>query len=917
MESALQLARVKFSPPNLTEELVRRTRLLQRLDAGIQCPVTLIAAPAGYGKSTLLASWLKKAPIPAAWLSLDEDDNDLNLFAAYLVAAIRTIFPGALQSSNGSINSAVTFDPSHLATTLSNDIAELPSKFILILDDYHLIKNRAVHSLTGHLIRLLPDQLRLVISTRTDSPLPLARLRARGELCELRARDLRFSLEEARTFLEQTVGVKLPTGAIQQIQDRTEGWVAALRFASLLLREGSKTPEVIERLVSHHERPLIEYLLDEVVVSLRPSAQDLLLKTSLFDQFSVGLCEAVLNRQNSENSLALVDDLVKNETLTVVEGDVEPWYHCHHLFQAYLRTRAQARYDAATIAELHRRASQWYAAHDLITEAIQHAIAAGDLRDAARLVAKNIHTALNREAGRPVIEQWLGLFPPGVEDRQLELVIARLWLLTIQIKLAGLPALIQRAEQLLEQATDLDLARQRTYLAEIAFARQGIALWTNQAALAVEIGSEFYASLPVAYEFARGNMLAEQALALQMTGRTDLALQLLTDALKQDPYNSPGFIRRLNLGFGGVHLNSADLGNMAESAERMLRLDKEDTYLNSVWAHYFLGIANYEWNNLEAAAQHFASAAELRYVGNLKVSHESLARLAQTQQAQGHSEAAAATMKDLSQFTAEMRSGALEYDQAGYRARLALMQGNVKSALQWTQSVTFNPNPHMIFEVEANLTRLCTLLATGKADSIRTMLEETDSLLKLAESLNSTRRVIQLSVLQALARDALGKRELALKSLSHSLRLAEPGGFLRTYIDLGSGMTGLLELLLARNEYYAYIRRILDAASNTEKKTQAPREKPDTPSPLIEPLTLREMQVLEQLALRLSDKEIAQVLVISPLTVKAHKGHIYQKLAVNNRRQAVRVALDYGILTPSSDGFPSAKDAFPQRAPLN
>lgn len=916
MESSLQLARIKFSPPNLTEELVRRPRLLQRLDAGIQCPVTLIAAPAGYGKSTLLASWLNKAPLPAAWLSLDEDDNDLNLFAAYLVAAIRTIFPGALQSSSGSVNSAVTFDPSYLATTLSNDIGELPSKFILVLDDYHLIKNRAVHSLTGNLIRRLPDQLRLIISTRTDSPLPLARLRARGELCELRARDLRFSLEEARTFLKQVVGAQLPNDAVRQIQDRTEGWAAALRFASLLLREGSKVPEVIERLVSHPERPLIEYLLDEVMANLRPSAQDLLLKTSLFDQFSIGLCDAVLNRQKSEDGLALVDDLVKNETLTVVQGDVEPWYHCHQLFQAYLQSRAQARYDAATIAELHRRASQWYAAHDLITEAIQHAIAAGDLRRAARLVAENIHAVLNREAGRPIIEQWLGLFPPGFEERQLELVIARLWLLTIQIKLAGLPASIQRAEQLLEQATDLDPARRRIYLAEIAFARQGIALWTNQVALAVELGSEFYDSLPVAYEFARGNMLAEQALALQMTGRTDLALQLLTDALKQNPYSSPGFVRRLSLGYGGVHLNAADLANMAESAGRMLRLAERETYLNSVWAHYFLGIANYEWNNLQAAAQHFASAAELRYVGNLKVSHESLARLAQTRQAQGHSEAAAATMKDLLQFTTEMSSGALEYDEAGYRARLALMQGRVETALRWTQSVTFNPNPHMIFEVEANLTRLRTLLATGKSDSIRTMLDETDSLLKLAESLHSTHRVIQLSALQALARDALGKREQALKSLRHSLRLAESGGFLRTYIDLGPAMTDLLNLLLARNEYSAYIRRILDATSDTEKK-KAPRYKPDSPSPLIEPLTLREMQVLEQLALRLSDKEIAQALVISPLTVKAHKDHIYQKLSVNNRRQAVRVALDYGILTPAPNGSPSDNDNFGPRVPLN
>ncbi|TAH52678.1 MAG: hypothetical protein EYC68_06025 [Chloroflexota bacterium] len=896
MYSSMQLARAKFYRPRLAHELVARPRLLEQLDSANTKPVTLVSAPAGYGKSTLIADWLEHSPLPSTWLSLDEHDNDLNLFGAYLVAAIQCIFPGALQSAAALLNSSRTPPLVALANALSNDIAELPTSFILVLDDYHMIQEPAIHTLLSDLIKSPLEPLHLVLATRTDAALPLSKLRAAGQLCEVRARDLRFTMAETDVFLRCTVGKEISSENVQLLQERTEGWAVALRFAAQLLRQGSDTQDHLAQQISRNDSQLTDYLLYEVLAQQSPEVKELFLKTSLLPQFTAELCDALMDSEDAARTRELLQELEQKEILVALTDGQETWYRYHHLVQDFLRVKAIARYDAARIAELHRRASRWYKKHGMITEAIQELLAAGDLKYAAQIVHENLHPVLNREEGRSLIALWFGFFPSEFAEQTLELVITKLWLVSIHFRLGAAPPLIARAEELLAAATELDDASRRSILGEIAYFKAALAYWRNNSAQTIEITSHYYDYLPREYEFARGNMLGHYALTLQTIEQTDRALELLTNALKDDHSDSSRFQVRIMVGFAFFYLNVGELRNLVEISESLLLMTKRSSAISQVFAYYFLGLAHYEWNQLELAAQHFNSAAELRYIGNVKASHESLGYLMLTQQAQGLSSAAAETFQELVHFTDELQSGALIYDANAFRARLALMQGNVDAALLWATSVSFDSKPHMVFDVAANLTRLQTLLETRKPENIRLMLEETQALLAFAKSTHSTRRQIQLHALHALALDALGKQSAALDALAKSIGLAERGGFVRTYVDLGTRMTHLLNLLLARNIAPDYVQQILAATpgGGTAKFSQAPWEKTDVR--VIEPLTLREMEVLEHLAQRQSDKEIARALVISPLTVKAHTDHIYHKLGVNSRREAVQVAKEFGIL---------------------
>lgn len=896
MLTTLPITRGKLTHPPLPPEFVHRLDLLQRLDAGSASPVTLIAAPAGYGKSTLAAEWLDSAPRRAAWLALDEDHNTLGLFCSYVLAAIQSIFPGSLPMSSGMVHSNVPLKPRHLATVLGDEIAELPEEFVLVLDDYHLIQAQEVHELLGSVLRNLPKPLRLILITRTNVNLPFGKLRAAGQLFELHARDLVFTLDETRAYFKLAVAPGLDEELVQRLHRRIEGWAVGLRFASLLLREGASAPDQVERLITQNDRHMMDYLLDEILAHQTPRVREFLLKTSLVERFTARFCDALLDSPDGESNYAIVDELVRDDLLRLERDENDKWYKYVDLFREFLTAVAMSRYSRETIVEVHRRASRWFHAQGLVADAIRHAIIAGDLKQAAQMVGENIHTALDRPPARPQLESWLALFSVAVLDKHVELVLARVWLLSISLNLAAILPLLVRAEQLLAAETDIEPAARRRMMGDIAYHRMFLAYFANEGSQALELACDNFEILQFGSGFARGNVLYIEALSYQMVGKTEIGLRRLFDALQSAGSPFPEFITRLMIGLAMIYLHDADLNNLTKICTTLLRLDQGQRFLSTTSAHYGLGLAHYERNQLEVAAQHFAAAAELSYTGNLKLGHESFAWLALTRQQQGTEAAADATLQKLLTFTDETRDGALLFAAEGYRARLALLQGNVDEALRWAQAITFNPRPHMLFDVETNLTRLRILLASHKPIHLRTALEETDALLSAAQSMRNPRRVIQFYALQAMARDALGSRNLALESLEQAITLAEPGGLLRTFIDLGPAMARLLNLLTRQSKSRAYVNRILAAGAQSKTGRATFGSPHDDSAQLIEPLTIRELEVMQGLAQRQTNKEIAQKLVISVHTVNAHIDHIYQKLGVNNRQRAVQAALAYGII---------------------
>lgn len=896
MALAAPLARVKLTRPPIVQELVPRHRLLDWLDDATKKPVTVLAAPAGYGKSTLVAAWQSRGSHRTAWLSLDEGDNNLCLFAGYFVAAIGTIFPGSLSGSGGLINSSVAPEPLQLATMLSNEIAELPHDFVLVLDDYHTLTDPAVHAFMSGLIARVPEPLHLIISTRTNAPLPLAKLRASGRLGELRARDLRFTLDETRQFCERALDQDIPFDLVRRLQERIEGWAVGLRLATLVFRETLPTAELVERLVSGSDGHMMEYMLGEVLLQKSPGVQDFLLKTSYFPRFTLELSQAILDLPAPEKVYAMMDELVRDEILSVEQDGAERWYKYHDLFREFLRARAVGRYDAQTMAGIHRRASAWFLETGQVTEAIQHAIAAGEEKRAAQIVWSNIAAALDQPWARPLIEQWLRQFSEEMLDAYPELVLARLWLASIALKLSAFPPLLERAGQLLAAEETASLAY-RLMLSALEYQRGALAYFENDAPRTLEHMTAYAHHEPIPSDYVRGTSLSIEAWALQMSGKTDAGLEMLTAALQSDGMSSLMFTLRVMNGFSNLYANCGDWINLEQNGRTILRLTQASPSLGTAAAYYSLGLVYYEWNELEAAAQNFAAAAELSQPGNLKIGQESFGWLALTRQTQGSPAAANEALQSLVAFTDAAQSGALLYDLEAYRARLALLQGNVDAALHWALGVMFNPKPHMLFEVETNLSRLYILVTARKPEHVRATLEEIQALLTWCEAMHSTRRLIQILALYAMALDACGNRVKALDALERAIILAEPGKWMRTWLDLGPGMARLLNQLVSRRRSAAYINRILMAGAQTEKKRLVTDGNAgERPSPLIEPLTMRELQVLGGMARRRSNKEIAQELVISPQTVKAHVDHIHQKLGVNNRHDAAKVALAFGII---------------------
>lgn len=910
------LLHTKLHRPRLPHNLVVRPRLLEVLNHTIDQQITLVCAPAGFGKTTLVCTWLEymnidksavEASLPAAWLSLDENDSELNLFLNYFIAALRTINEEACQETLTLLQARQQPPDAVLYATLSNELSELPGEVILVLDDYHTVRGTEVHNLFVELARHWPKPLRLVLISRIDPPIPLTSLRAKGMLHEIRTQNLRFTPEETAAYLNQMHLALRSQEDRHLLEERFEGWPAGLHLAVLSMRSASSQESVLSALSSENPN-IAAYLVDEVLTHQFPAIQGFLLKTSILDRFSASLCEAIVGEMDiAWNARACLDWIERSELFITPLDDRQEWYRYHHLFQELLKQRLSTEIRADQVTDLHRLASVWFEEHGFIDEALHHALAAGDLDLAARQMNAGLRDVINRE-DRPTLERWLHLLPEEMIQRSPRLLMIKAWALEYAWRIDLQVQVLQQVEELLDSnvgaslpANDLQILR-----GQIHVLRAQQAYFSNQTPRAVDLCRQALALIPSSWTFARGGAMFYLGLSMQASGQAQATERLLLDEYESCGDKDDAYTMLILESLCFIYLNNGQLEQTRQIAQVLLeRATRRGVPINKNWGDWFLGLAYYQRNELEAAAQHFTQIVENHYTAQITTYRDAVAGLAFIHQIKGESSQAFQLVELISQLDIEQK-GSEDPRTRSLRARLMLMRGDPEGAGRWADSFTdLPPDQALLWLEEPQVTRVRVLVARGTYADLHLALQILDVLDEIAERTCKTRFQIENLALRALILEALDDTGHADAALMQALDLAHLGGFIRVFVNLGKPMQKMLRRLFSQGHSGELIRRILAAFQEDAKNllgsaspAQPKRQPSRANSTLPEPLTQRELEVMSLLRDPLSIKEIALTLGISYATTSRHTVNIYAKLGANGRWDAVVKAEDLKILPP-------------------
>jgi LuxR family maltose regulon positive regulatory protein len=935
-----QLLTTKLFIPPTRPELVPRPRLIEQLNGGLHRKLTLISAPAGFGKTTLVTEWLDNLRVDAkkenqtekriAWLSLDEGDNDLVRFLTYFIAALNQIEGIDAIFGKGVLAMLQSPQPPPMETILTsliNEIAAISVRIIFILDDYHLIEAQPIHDLLPFLLEHLPPQMHLVIATREDPHLPLARLRATDQLTELRATDLRFTSSEAAEFLNQVMGLGLSAEDITALETRTEGWIAGLQLAAISLQGKEDTTKIIKSFSGSH-RLVLDYLFEEVLEQQPESVQIFLLQTAILDRLTGSLCDAITGQENGQETL----ETLEQANLFIVPLDEERrWYRYHHLFADLLRHRlhqsaaSSSEEESGDVAELHKRASLWYEDNGLEIEAFQHAVAANDFEDAARLVEGEGMPLHLRGALAPVLN-WLESLPTTVLDARPSLWVMYGSALLLAGQLTSVEQKLQAAEAALGGA-ELDdktkflvgfIASARAALSSYVLTGQptGVEqkLQAAEAALQDTESDEKSQDLvglvtPIRAALAINQDQVETVIvqsrraleylhpdnpfritptwllgvAYQLQGDRAAASQAYTEAITMSQAVGAILITiPATIGLGNIQETENQLYLAAESYRRGLQMGDDQPLPVACEAHLGLARISYEWNDLDAAQQHRQQsvqlAQQLENNDNIISCEVFLARL---KLAQGDVAGAAAVLAQVEQFVRQHNFMHRMPEIAAAQVLTSLHQGNLAAAA------------HLAQTHELPISQARVQLAQGDTGAALASLEP---LRQQAEAKGWEDERLKIMVLRAVALDAHGENEEAVQLLGDALALAEPGGFIRIFVDEGPPMARLLYETLSQGIAPDYVRRLLASFPINEPEQVDPSKSQAPESEMIEFLSERELEVLGLLAQGLKYNQIAEQLIVSLNTIRSHTKHIYDKLEVNNRTQAIQKANDLNLL---------------------
>jgi LuxR family transcriptional regulator, maltose regulon positive regulatory protein len=912
------LLTTKLHMPHLPGQLVHRPRLIQRLQQGLERSLILLSAPAGFGKSTLLSDWQASRAIPVVWLSLEPQDNDLTRFLSYLLAALQNYDPHLGKNVQALLHPLHAPPLEIVLTLVLNDLmarrAPDQDHVVLVLDDYHVITDKTIHQALFLLLDHLPPQLHLVLSSREDPPFPLARLRGRDAVLELRAADLQFTPEETAIYLVEVMGLSLSAEQSSLLQLRTEGWITGLQLAAHSLQNHDDSAAFITAFSGSH-RYVMDYLLEEVL-NRQLAVQDFLLQTCILDRLSTSLCDAV---RAQDGSRAVLDYLERANLFLITLDDDRQWYRYHRLFAQVLRQRLQQ--TAPTLVPiLHRRASRWYEQHELFAEAVSHALAASAFEEAARLIEQYAGVFILGNQMQTLCE-WLHALPESLVLAHPSLCLVHALALMYTNRLEEASTRMQMVERGLDLGEDNRQDGQgQVLLGQVVACRSMLTRLWGDLKRSVILARQALDLLPETDAAQLTRILHAGALfsaAHEYLVSGDVgpgSERLLTKPIGDA--RAPNYrlmtlkglllLARLRVLQGQLHLASTTY----EEVVRVVSRTEELQVLADSAIYYFaMGDLLREWNELEAAERHLVRGMDL-LSGVLSIDADKVwlgySSLARLQQAHGRYDLALATL-DAFVLLAQQRPIAhpLMAQSAAMRAHMELAQGNLPEAGHWANTSDLSTNDSLgrdeygPYQREREYLTLVRVRITEKrVNPMESNLSEVLSLLeRLLADADANRRIhsmLEMLVLHALALEVQGNRTAALTVLNRVLKLAEPEGYVRLFLDEGQPMMALLRQAQRHGIAPNYVARLLSLVRESEAIDTPPLA--FNSNSLVEFITAREREVLHLMLNGATNREIACELIVSVNTVKKHVSNICRKLSVRSRTQAIAKARKLSLL---------------------
>ncbi len=896
----------KLFAPRQRPKSVPRPQLIQRLDEALYGRLTLISAPAGFGKTTLASQWIMESAYRHAWLSLDKSDSDPSRFLIYIISAFETLIPNI---GSGLVDRFQSPQPPSYETILTalinNILVSINDPFIFVLDDYHVLDSSTIDEMIEFLLEHQPPQMHLVITTREDPSFSLARFRARGELTEIRIADLRFKTEEIATFLNDSMGLELSGDDISTLEARTEGWIASLQMVAISMRERDDVAGFLRSFTGSH-RFILDYLVEEVLHQQADYIQDFLYQTSILERLNASLCNHITEREDAQE---ILETLERQNLLIIPLDDERQWYRYHHLFADVLNTYAQQKMPER-ISYCQQLASEWYENRGDKSEAIHYAHAAKDDERVADLLELSWPAIFNGFKPSTWLS-WVRTLPDETVKVRPILSAGYAWVLLDERDIAEVEDRLRDAERWLDSSENSTLpivvntvnyeslpstiAGGYAYLAEVRGDAEGTIFHAlralellpeedqyNRGLMAMFLGMGYWAmgnltSAYDAFELSVASLKRSNHLHFQIVGMVHLAEIRMAQGRLHDALTI--YNKSLNI----------------SSSTPETHISKKDTFIPGT-VDLYVGLSELyrKRGDLETAQQLVDTGLALSRQTIYSTSHDRLAMvMVRIQIGLGNYERALALLREAEQQN-QQKSTFVRYPIPAMRAYIGLLQGRLDDALNWAKKTELSYDDDLSFGDEFNyLTLARVLIALYQERQLDTAINEAKHLLKsllnLAQDQRRTDSVIEILILQSIVYQVQSDNQTALDRLGDALKLAEPEGYTQVFVDEGELVRQLLSKSLLQSDDSTYLTRLLQAYSQSDDETE-PNQL------LIEPLSERELDVLRLIADGHTNQAIADELFIALSTVKKHVNNIYGKLNVANRTQAVKRANELNIL---------------------